>query len=84
MSKKNFKDNAANLDRFFSAAETHDTQSTQEPLRTQETQKTHYRINLKLRPEFREYLDTEAWKARKSITEYINDLIQADKDSKDI
>lgn len=49
-----------------------------------ETSKKNYRINLKLRPEFRKYLDDESWKVRKSITEYINDLIQADKDSKSI
>lgn len=98
MNKKTFKDNTANIDRFFtkadtpntesteSTAETHDTHSTQNTLNTTETheqRKTFYRINLKLRPEFRQYLDDESWKARKSITEYINDLIQSDKDSKE-
>jgi len=76
MSKKNFKDNTANIDRFFSSTE------PQKALSTYETQKTYYRINLKLRPEFKEYLSDEAWKSRKSITEYINDLIQADMGTK--
>lgn len=44
--------------------------------------KEDYRINLKLRGEFKQYLNDEAWKSRKSITEYINDLIQADMDAK--
>lgn len=93
MPKKSFKDNTANIDRFFSGAEQPDaeqetqktvsTHNTQEPHKTQTTPKTHYRINLKLKPEFREYLEHESWKAHKSITEYINDLIQADKDTRD-
>ena len=134
MAKKTFKDNTANIDRFFSEVtqetqtaqdayntsitdntsityeahnvpityiapdtqdtyntfhaqdvcdaqdtyEPYDTQNTHQTYETQSTQKTHYRINLSLRPEFRQYLDDEAWKARKSITQYINDLIAAD------
>lgn len=101
MSKKNFKDPTANIDRLFSNAETYNTDNTDAKNETYSTQKTpwtpktqktqivhntskeHYRINLKLRPEYKEYLTDEAWKARKSITEYINDLIQSDKDIKD-
>jgi len=77
MNKKSFKDNTVNIDRFFSASETHGTHETQ---RTHGTHRTHYRMNLKLRPEFKEYLTDRAWQSRKSITEYINDLIQADMD----
>ena len=84
MSKKNFKDNTANIDRFFSGNDTHETERTLGTVNTHETQEKHYRINLKLRPQFRQYLDNEAWKARKSITEYLNDLIQADMDNKTI
>ena len=58
--------------------QTYDTQETYKTQQTQQTQKAYYRINLKLRPEFRQYLDDESWKARKSITEYLNDLIAAD------
>ena len=83
MNKKNFKDNTVNIDRFFSNAEPQNTSNADNTQKTLRTHQTHYRINLKLRPEFREYLDDAAWKARKSITEYINDLIQADKDIKD-
>ena len=90
MSKKNFKDKTANIDRFFSKSEpepqsvTHSTQETHGTQSTPMTQRkpAYYRINLRLRPHFRLYLDTEAWKAKKSITEYINDLIQADMDNK--
>lgn len=93
MNKKNFKDNTANIDRFFSGAGTQETDDTQNTQSTSETLSTHdisdtpqksYRINLKLRPEYRQYLDDEAWKARKSITEYLNDLIQADMDEKNM
>jgi len=83
MSKKNFKDNTANIDRFFSEAQsTLETQNTENAVSTSETQEKPYRINLKLRPKFRKYLDDEAWKARTSITEYLNELIQADMDKK--
>lgn len=43
-----------------------------------------YRINLKLRPEYKQYLSDEAWKAKTSVTEYINDLIAADIEIKKI
>ena len=88
MNKKNFKDNTANIDRFFSEAETQNTQSAYDAYdtlntdNTQETQERPYRINLKLRTNYRQYLDDEAWKARISITEYLNRLIQADMDKK--
>jgi len=97
MSKKSFKDNAANINRFFSendtqtadstpntldTSRTYSTQNTADTSCTYDTQAKPYRINLKLRPQFKNYLDDAAWKARKSITEYLNDLIQADIDSK--
>ena len=88
MSKKNFKDNTANIDRFFSGNDTQmaeKTQLTDNTLNADNAQMTPekpYRINLHLRPQFRQYLDDEAWKARKSITAYLNDLIQADMDKK--
>jgi hypothetical protein len=61
---------------------THATHETQQPHETQTPAAKFYRINLKLKPEFQKYLDDEAWKARMSITQYINNLIQADMDSK--
>jgi len=80
MPKKSFKDNPALafIGNTQETQEAQQTQSTTNAHNTQEPQQTHYRINLKLRPEFRQYLDDEAWKARKSITEYLNDLIAAD------
>ena len=80
--KKNFKDNTVNIDRFFSDAQTQNIQSADYTGSTADTQKKPYRINLKLRPQFRQYLDNEAWKARKSISEYLNDLIQEDMEKK--
>lgn len=77
MTKKSFITGA---DKFISAFDEPKTQRTQE---TEKPQQTHYRINLKLRPQYREYLELESWKARKSITEYMNDLIEADKQRKE-
>jgi len=78
MSKKNFKDNTAGIDRFFSSPEPRQARAAPD------TRGARYRINLKLRPEFKEYLTEESWKSRKSVTEYVNDLIQADKDAKNV
>ena len=44
----------------------------------------YYRLNLKLKAEYKEYLKRVSWEAHKSITQYLNDLIKADKDTKDI
>lgn len=38
-----------------------------------------YRINLKLRGEYKEYLDQVSWENRMSITQYLNGLIEEDK-----
>jgi len=43
----------------------------------------YYRLNLKLKAEYKKYLADASWAARKSITEYVNDLIEADKARKD-
>ena len=87
MPKKTFKNNTAHLDRFFSdTQEPHNTHDTDEPQRTHEPQKTeqkYYRLNLKLKAEYRDYLEHESWLSKKSITQYVNDLIGADKDIKD-
>ena len=68
----------------YNTQNTSNTQYTPNTQGTSGTQKTYYRINLKLRPEFRQYLDDESWKARKSITEYLNDLIAADMAAKQV
>ena len=87
MPKKTFKNNTAHLDRFFSEPqEPHNTHDTDVPQRTHEPQKTepkYYRLNLKLKAEYREYLEHASWLSKKSITQYVNDLIGADKDTKD-
>jgi len=38
----------------------------------------YYRINLKLKTTHKSYLEQAAWKSHKSITQYINDLIEED------
>ena len=94
MAKKSFKD-STHLDRFFSDVQ--EPEETRNPARTHQTheaQRTHethdmhrpnyYRINLKLNPGHKEYLEQVSWEARKSITQYLNDLIDADKAIKDI
>ena len=41
----------------------------------------YYRLNLKLKAEYKAYLEQVSWENRKSITQYINELIQADMDT---
>ena len=89
MSKKSFKDNPALA--FISTPQ--DANETHEPQKTQGTQGTYdthtppppkyYRLNLKLKAEYRDYLDRVSWENRKSITQYLNDLIEADRAAKD-
>lgn len=92
MNKKSFRDTTAHIDRFFSSPdnEPHGTHRTQEPQNTHRThdkpvllEPKYYRLNLKLKAEYRAYLERISWEAHKSITQYINDLIQADKDTRD-
>ena len=44
----------------------------------------YYRLNLKLKAEYKEYLERVSWEAHKSITQYLNDLIEADKATRNI
>ena len=46
--------------------------------------KKYYRLNLKLKSEFREYLEWASWHSKKSITQYINELVAADKKKKEM
>ena len=89
MSRKNFKDNTANINRFFTEPEFQKktiadvkakfkTADMPETAKTSETAKTPYRLTLRLRPEYKEYLEQAAWKSKKNVTEYLNDLIAAD------
>jgi hypothetical protein len=99
MAKKTFKDNTKHLDRFFSeTGEESDTHRTpagrtggHETDKAQQTHTTHtidkptyYRLNLKLKAEYKEYLSHVSWQNKQSITQYLNDLIEADKAKKDI
>jgi predicted DNA-binding protein len=78
---KDFKKNISKGSDMFFSANDEKPQGTQ---RTQGTHKTYYRINLKLEAAFKEHLKEQAWKNKKSITQYINDLIEKDiKDTQD-
>lgn len=93
MAKKSFKDTEHAADKFFGKLNTQTTQeirpvsnvqdihNTQTTSNTSNTQEKPYRINLALRPEFKRYLFVKSHKSLKSITEYINDLIQIDMDA---
>ena len=86
MSKKTFKDSTAHLDRFFSESrelnnrtqEPYEPQRTQEPRPTTASAQKYYRLNLKLKAEYRDYLEQVSWENHKSITQYLNDLIEGD------
>lgn len=93
MPKKSFKDNPALA--FIGSTQpaaleesgTHEPQQTRETYKPQEPQEQpaakYYRLNLKLKAEYRDYLELVSWEAHKSITQYLNDLIEADKVTKD-
>ena len=84
--QKDFRDNPA-LSFMSGAPEAQGAPEAPETQRAPETQGTSgtqkapraYRIHLKLKPEFREYLDEVSWQSRMSVTRYINNLIEADK-----
>ena len=81
MPKKNFKDNPAlaYLNTQEETKEIKQEPETENPETNGRRKKQEYwRVCLNLRPEFKEYIGDEAWKARKTSTEYINDLIAAD------
>ena len=81
MAKKTFKDSTAHLDRFFSeSGEASRTQEPQEPQSTTASTPKYYRLNLKLKAEYRDYLEQASWESRKSITQYLNNLIERDMD----
>lgn len=89
MSRKNFKDSTAHLDQFFSTPlETPVTledpaalESTTAPEISVATE-GYRRLNLKVTKEIKKYLDQVSWENRKSITKYICDLIQKDKETR--
>jgi len=76
MQKKSFKDNPALA--YVTGSQTEDAGQDQEPKSGRKPKGEYYRVCLNLRPEFRQYLDDESWKARQTVTEYVNCLIAAD------
>lgn len=79
MSKKNFKANiATGADRFFSVHDEAGEQDVRDVPGVQDVQDTLpvYRINLKLRGDFKAFLAEEAWRQRKSVTALLNDMIE--------
>ncbi len=63
--------------------QTHETQTTHEPQAASPVSTQYYRLNLKLKAEYKEYLADAAWERRQSITEYLNQLIERDKATRD-
>jgi len=94
MPKKNFKDAPATAFISAAQAlepggvDTQDTQAPHDVYNTQSTQRTqetheksdaiYYRLNLKLKLEYKEHLKHVSWANHTSITQYLNDLIAAD------
>jgi len=94
MPKKSFKDNTDHLDAFFTPKEdtfNEDTSKGDTPnedtskeasIKIREAKSVEspapYRLNITLRPEHREHLKEASWKARKSMSQYLSDLIEAD------
>lgn len=82
MSKPKFNPNEAAAKMFLSTQQAQDTQDTHENAHdTQGTQRKQKlpRINLAFYGDNLEYAREAAWKARKTITQYVNDLIEEDK-----
>ena len=84
MPKKNFKDNPALAFIGNNAAkDTEDTTHAEDAVMDTTEEKTtqpYFRFNLKLKGEYEEYLKWVSWRDRKSVTQYINDLIEADRE----
>lgn len=59
-----------------------DIKDTSKNIQKKPRGKGFYRINLKLDGELEEYIKEEAWKNRLSVTEYLNGLIRADRNTK--
>ncbi len=88
MPKKTFKDSTSHLDRFFSDTNTeHRTDNAPMPQNTQRTvdapptantSAKYYRLNLKLKAEYKEYLEHVSWQNHQSVTKYLSNLIEAD------
>lgn len=72
MSKKNFRvEIATGADRFFSVNDVVE----ETPGEAEKAEEKPYRINLKLKAEYRGFLVDEAWRQRKSVTALINEII---------
>lgn len=94
MPKKDFKNNPALA--FIGTQKTQGTDEPQEPQGTQATLPApadhepaapaparYYRLNLKLKAEYKDYLERVSWENHQSITQYLNDLIERDKATND-
>lgn len=89
MAKKDFSGNIGNsIDKMFS--DTIDTQNTQETTTTKktpgrpkkETKLRGYRYNLNLDKDLKAFMQKYTWENRTSITQWINDLIRAEMETK--
>ena len=85
---KSFKDKTSNIDRFFSDNDPGGNQPVAQPeqappiraaAKGRRTKQEFWRVCWNIKLEHKEYLELASAQARKSITEYINDLIESDK-----
>ena len=85
---KSFKDKTSNIDRFFSDDEPDEKQTATQPIQPamkgRRPKQEFWRVCWNIKPEHKEYLELASAQARKSITEYINDLIETDKAGNEI
>ena len=87
MPKKNFKGSQALS--YINQPEEETNREAAQPIppapvqkRGQKQKGEYWRTSFNLRPEYETFLKDEAWKARKDVTTYVNDLIAADMEAK--
>lgn len=93
MAKKSFKDAGDRLDFMFTQPEEeHQAAKNEEAITTagkvgrpapNTKKQEYYRFNLKTPIEYKEFLELQAWKEKKTVTELINFLIISYKNEKE-
>lgn len=89
MDKKNFKSNTQSIDKLFSNASNvynnvdeyndHYNYNNHNVVIDNKKPKYHH-FNLKLTNEYKKFLEDASWRARKSVTQYLRDLIKEQMD----
>ena len=88
MANKNFKSGTEHMDKFFSeAADPRPADAAPAPVETpvatsKRTPVKYHYFNYRIPVDLFQYLEEVAWQSRRSITQYLSTLVQADKDAK--